>query len=132
MTSRGPLVSRDGGLSWREAPSDQVPEFSDAKFDQWTPVGKDLWVKIDADHRLLRSSDEGRSATVAMDGWRIPLARSVFATPWGIVAGGPGGTYVSSDALSWRELALWAEQETGGADFLHAYWMGRYYGFIGD
>jgi hypothetical protein len=25
---------------------------------------------------------------------------------------------------------LWRELETGAADFLHAYWMGRYYGFV--
>jgi hypothetical protein len=25
---------------------------------------------------------------------------------------------------------LWREQETGAADYLHAYWMGRYYGFL--
>ena len=29
------------------------------------------------------------------------------------------------------ELKLWREDETGAADFLHAYWMGQYYGFIG-
>jgi hypothetical protein len=26
-------------------------------------------------------------------------------------------------------MKLWPEDETGAADFLHAYWMGRYYGF---
>ena len=29
-----------------------------------------------------------------------------------------------------QELKLWREMETGPADFLHAYWMGRYYGFL--
>ena len=47
-----------------------------------------------------------------------------------IVASGPGGAYLSSDGESWRELNLWRENETGAADNLHAYWMGRYDGFV--
>lgn len=93
-------------------------------------MADNLWLKIDADSHLLSSADVGRTSSPTMDGWRIPVARSFLATPWGIIAGGPGGAYVSPDARQWTELPLWAEQETGGADFLHAYWMGRYYGFI--
>ena len=66
-----------------------------------------------------------------MDGWRIPRANSVFRTPWGILAGGPGGCYLSRDAARWTEITVWREDESGAADYLHAYWMGRYYGFIG-
>ena len=65
-----------------------------------------------------------------MNGWRIPRAASVFVTPHGILASGPGGCYQSADGENWAELKLWRENETGAADFLHAYWMGRYYGFI--
>ena len=65
-----------------------------------------------------------------MEGWRIPLARSLFTTPWGVVASGPGGSYLTKDGKEWTELSLWREDRTGAADFLHAYWMGRYYGHI--
>ena len=65
-----------------------------------------------------------------MNGWRIPRAQSVLRTPRGVVASGPGGAYSSPDGETWTELKLWREDETGAADFLHAYWMGRYYGFI--
>jgi len=65
-----------------------------------------------------------------MKGWRIPRAKSVLRTPRGVVASGPGGAYESSDGENWSELKLWPEEETGAADFLHAYWMGRYYGFV--
>ena len=60
---------------------------------------------------------------VNTNGWRIPLATWNF----GAIAGGPGGAYRSG-----TELHLWPEQETGAADFLHAYWMGRYYKFFKD
>jgi hypothetical protein len=66
-----------------------------------------------------------------MKGWRIPRASSVFLTPRGLVASGAGGCYQSVDGENWTELKLWRESETGAADFLHAYWMGRYYGYIG-
>jgi len=65
-----------------------------------------------------------------MKGWRIPRADSFFVISDGLIASGPGGCYQSKDGENWRELKLWRENETGAADFLHAYWMGRYYGFI--
>lgn len=65
-----------------------------------------------------------------MTGWRIPVATWMIATPRGIAAGGPGGAYLTSDGIHWSEMKLWAESETGAADYLHAYWMGRYYGFV--
>jgi len=30
----------------------------------------------------------------------------------------------------WTELKLWRRGKPARPDFLHAYWMGRYYGFI--
>jgi hypothetical protein len=74
--------------------------------------------------------DGGKTSQPAMNGWRIPRASSLFQTPWGIIASGPGGAYRSTDGQNWEELILWREMETGPADFLHAYWMGRYYGFL--
>jgi hypothetical protein len=51
-------------------------------------------------------------------------------TPHGVIAAGPGGAYTSADGKTWNPLRLWRESETGAADFLHAYWMGRYYHYI--
>ena len=74
--------------------------------------------------------DGGQTSAPSMKGWRIARATSVFVTPRGILASGPAGCYRSADGESWVELKPWPENETGGADFLHAYWMGRFYGFI--
>ena len=51
---------------------------------------------------------------------------------WGLIASGPGGVCRTTDGDTWQEMKLWREDETGAADFLHAYWMGRYYGFLGE
>ena len=129
QTDRGVFLTRDGGLSWSAAPEDGRPAFNAADFKRWSN-GDQLKFRIDPEGRLARTADEGRTSSICMKGWRIPRADSVFVTPWGIIAGGPGGAYESRDGENWIELALWEELETGPADFLHAYWMGRYYGFI--
>ena len=85
----------------------------------------------DADAAGRGRSTDGGTEEPSMEGWRIPLAQSVFKTPWGLIASGPGGCYRTNDGKTWEELKLWREDETGAADFLHAYWMGRYYGFVG-
>jgi hypothetical protein len=105
-TDRGVAMSRDGGMSWRAAPAEQ---------------------KVDFPARL--SADAIPAVNTA--GWRIPRATSYFKTAHGIIAGGPGGVYKSTDGEHWTELRFWPLQETGAADFLHAYWMGRYYRFVG-
>jgi hypothetical protein len=87
--------------------------------------------RINEEGELVCSKDGGKTTAPCMKGWRIPRANSVFVTPQGIIASGPGGCYQSKDGERWKELGLWRESETGAADFLHAYWMGRYYGFIG-
>jgi hypothetical protein len=130
QTSQGLNISRDGGLSWRPADAEGVPAFPKTKFGEWRTVNGSVSVRINAAGQLERSADGGKTTQLAMQGWRIPLARSVFNTPWGLIAGGPGGTYVSADAQTWKELKLWAEEETGAADYLHAYWMGRFCGFV--
>ncbi len=130
QTDKGVFLTRDGGLSWRPAPEAGQPEFRAPDFKHWENTGDRLMFRIDADGRLLRSADGGQTGSVCMKGWRIPRADSIFVTPWGIIAGGPGGAWRSRDGETWSELPLWKELETGGADFLHAYWMGRYYGFI--
>ncbi len=100
QTDRGVFVSRDGGLSWRA--SDDKPIFES-------------------------TSDHVPNQLV---GWRIPVATWAINTSRGLMAGGPGGAYVSKDGEHWAEMKLWREDETGAADYLHAYWMGRYYNFV--
>jgi hypothetical protein len=128
-TAGGPFVTRDGGLSWRPA-GDDAPAFTEPDFSQWAKVSDALWLRVSAKGVLERSADGGKTAEPAAPGWSIPIARSVLVTPWGAVASGPGGAYRSTDGKTWEELKLWRQQETGAADFLHAYWMGRYYGFV--
>ncbi len=131
QTDQGAFITRDGGMSWRPSSAEEAPAITTASFKEWQKAGDGFWLKIDADSRLLVSPDGGKTSIPGMEGWRIPVASSFFATGWGIIASGPGGCYQSADGKSWKELHLWREEETGGADFLHAYWMGRYYGFIG-
>jgi hypothetical protein len=102
-TDRGLMITRDGGMSWRAAAADDKPVF-----------------------------DEGPRIDIPMNGWRIPIATWKFNTPRGLMAGGPGGAYLTTDSVHWTEQKLWREEETGAADFLHAYWMGRFYGFYKD
>lgn len=99
-TDRGVFVSRDGGMSWRGTSA--KPRFADRE--------KDL--------------------PAHLAGWRIPLATWKITTTRGVMAGGPGGAYTSKDGEHWTEVKLWREDETGAADYLHAYWMGRYYGLV--
>lgn len=130
QTDQGVFLSRDGGMSWRPAPDDQSVKFISPDFKQWLKVSDHLQCRIDDKAQLVTSRDGGQTSAPSMKGWRIPRAASVFATPRGIVASGPGGCYQSADGKEWSEMKLWPEQETGAADFLHAYWMGRYYGFV--
>ena len=130
-TDQGIFITRDGGMSWRPDATNETTGFPVHAFKDWQRMGSGVWLRIDAEGHLLRSGDGGKSAVPCMDGWRIPRADSFFSTGWGMVASGVGGAYLSADGKSWKELHLWREEETGGADFLHAYWMGRYYGFIG-
>jgi hypothetical protein len=105
-TDRGVMMSRDGGMTWRAAPPEGKVEFPARRL--------------------------GEVSVPAMPGWRIARATSLFETARGTIAGGPGGVYWSKDGgHHWTELRFWPLQETGAADFLHAYWMGRHYRFVG-
>jgi len=129
-TDQGLFLSRDGGMSWRPAPESESVKFPSVDFKQWSPVSGNLCCRITGEGQLEISRDRGQTGAPSMKGWRIPRAGSFFVTARGLIASGPGGCYQSSDGENWTELKLWRENETGAADFLHAYWMGRYYGFI--
>lgn len=129
QTNVGIMISRDGGMTWRTAAADDRPEFPTYQFKEWLTVGNST-LRIDDNDELVRSTDGGKTSQPAMAGWRIPRAKSIFKTPHGIVASGPGGVYRSSDGQTWQELNYFRDQETGAADYLHAYWMGRYYKFL--
>jgi hypothetical protein len=129
QTDQGVFLTRDGGMSWRRALKNDNIKFQAPDFKQWLKVSKRLQCRIE-NGKLMVSRDSGQTSVPAMQGWRIRRAASVFVTPRGMIASGPGGCYQSTDGEHWTELKLWPEYETGAADFLHAYWMGRYYGFI--
>jgi photosystem II stability/assembly factor-like uncharacterized protein len=130
QTDQGLFLTRDGGMSWRPAPEGETTRFQSPDFKQWQRVSEHLRCRISDDGKLIISRSQDETGAASMNGWRIPRAASVFVTPHGILASGPGGCYQSADGENWAELKLWRENETGAADFLHAYWMGRYYGFI--
>ncbi|HXG24566.1 MAG TPA: hypothetical protein VNJ09_08445 [Chthonomonadales bacterium] len=128
QTDRGVCITRDGGMSWRMHEGEEKPAFEQTDFSAWQG-NADVKLRIREPGELVRATDGGKEE-VCMAGWRIPRAQYVFHTPTGFIAGGPGGCYRSTDGRKWTEMKLWPESETGAADFLHAYWMGRYYGFL--
>ncbi len=128
-TDQDIFITRDGGMSWRAIDKD-IPEFPESDPTKWLPLAETRQIRINDQQQLVRSDDGGETSQQAMQGWRIPIAKSLLKTPGGVVASGPGGTYRTSDGENWKEMNLWREDETGAADFLHAYWMGRYYGFL--
>jgi hypothetical protein len=78
-----------------------------------------------------READRGATSKPVHEKMRIPRGYTAFAHAGKLWASTPGGLYETADGgRSWREIHLWPEHETGSADYLHAYWMGRYYGFI--
>ena len=130
QTDKGAYLTRDGGMSWRAVAEDAKPGFSAPDFKRWQKLSDNVAFRINDASELVRSTDGGRTERASMSGWRIPRAYTVFITSQGAIASGPGGCYQSSDGERWTEVKLWREDETGAADFLHAYWMGRYYGFV--
>jgi photosystem II stability/assembly factor-like uncharacterized protein len=92
------------------------------------------------DSGIARSEDLGKSWRYANQGLGIPRATAVFAFPFmnRIYASTPAGLYFSDNqgkSWSFANLRVILREspntfEVGGADYLLAYWMGRYYGFI--
>jgi len=142
----GVVVSRDGGKTWSRNYSTPFRPF-EADFGVAalsTDYHRDHVVyAVTASQAVLESHDRGHSWTeVRLDGIDIPRVTSLFTfknTPT-IYAATLGGLYqttpASSGSLSWVSDNLTprggktAMKEIGGGDYLLAYWMGRYYGFI--
>jgi len=90
---------------------------------------------------LLKSSDAGATWMRHAAGLDIPLATHVMVprASESLFLGTPAGLYRSDDAgETWRfaQLRLQFDKNTrrqiGGAAYLDAYWLGRYYGFIDE
>ncbi len=87
------------------------------------------------------TTDDGRSWRQMKDGLDIPKVRTIFIPDAGdsIYVSTPAGLYsLKRGQTRWQfaNLRLQFERNTrrdlGGAAYLDAYWMGRYFGFISD
>jgi len=87
---------------------------------------------------VFRSRDAGITWQECNAGLPIPRASGVFSTGGRLYAATPAGLFQSDDGNGWRSANLVLispgviTEETGSADYLDAYWAGRYYGFITD
>lgn len=91
------------------------------------------------DDGIIKSADGGIHWEAANKGLEIPLAYTIFAPPTceKIYAGTLAGLFESGDSgASWKNANLVLifrsnmRMEVGSADYLDAYWRGRYFGFI--
>jgi len=88
---------------------------------------------------LWASRDQGKTWEDVTQGLDIPVVRSLIpCSATGILyAGTPAGLYGrAGSAPAWTETSLVPQfegclrRECGPADFLYAYWIGKYHGFI--
>jgi len=87
------------------------------------------------------SQDAGTQWERVQKGLDIPVVRSIVSCParGKVYAGTLAGLFVSDNkGAAWKGTALVPQfegcrrMETGPADYLYAYWLGRYHGFITD
>ena len=135
-------MSRDGMKTWSDvsfgllgAKVHRLAASKERTFVIYAETDRGVFVSRDGGMSW-RASDEKPQFAAAetdlptkLDGWRIPVATWKVTTSRGEMAGGPGGAY-RRDGDRWVEVELWRDDETGAADYLHAYWMGRYYKFV--
>jgi hypothetical protein len=82
------------------------------------------------------SRDAGDTWKACNDGLEIPRASGIFVTGGGFYAATPAGLFESDTGEKWKSANLVligpgvTTEETGSADYLDAYWPGRYFGFI--
>ncbi len=122
-------MTRDGMKSWTEvsaslagAKVQRLAASKDRTFVIHAETDRGIFISRDGGLSWRPSTDEPQFAAAEKDlpanleGWRIPLATWKI----GEYAGGPGGAYRLHDG-HWIEVKLWREDETGAADYLHAY-----------
>jgi len=134
----GVLKSTDGGRTWKTV--------------HWRFAFDRPIHSVAVDYRepgtVYASNDEGVWVTrnggetwlLANEGLPIPLGRGVFTSPEreGVWVSTPAGLFWSQmPEVGWQGPSLCVIErhspnrfEVGGVDFLMAYWMGRYHGFI--
>ena len=114
-TDRGAMMSRDGGMSWRTVADGDEPRFPTRNFSDWQSS-----YRIDEKGALLYRNGNGNTARDV----RMAHSSRDFRVrpPRRVIAGEPGGVYRSDDGEKWTQLVFWPRNETGAADFLHAYW----------
>jgi hypothetical protein len=121
--------SQDGGGAWEHA-TRGTPDFP-AVSVALDPGQNGRLFAVLRDRGVFVSADRASTWKPAHAKMRIPRGYRVFGVGSKVWASTPGGLYETGDGgRAWREVRLWPEHETGSADFLHAYWMGRYYGFV--
>ncbi|RLF08589.1 MAG: hypothetical protein DRJ64_00725 [Thermoprotei archaeon] len=96
----------------------------------------DKGIYVASDKGVIYSDDFGESWRIINQGLHIPLSKSVFATVSGVFVSGPSGLYKLSQD-SWERLLVLNGPgvyrfETGSVDFVYAYWLGRYLGYIDE
>jgi hypothetical protein len=131
-------MTRDGMKTWTDvsvgltgAKVQRLAASKDRTFVVFAETDRGIYVSRDGGLSWRASTESpqfpstDQNLPTNLEGWRIPLATWKI----GEYAGGPGGAYRLQDNR-WIEVPLWREDETGAADYLHAYWMGRYYKFV--
>ncbi len=96
-------------------------------------------IYVACDEGVIKLTDAGAQWSMANEGLEIPRAHAIFAPPTSqkIYVGTPAGLSESSDSGEhWENANLVlifrsnTRREVGSADYLDAYWRGRYFGFI--
>lgn len=129
---RAAFWSEDDGRSWRmlkgltEEPTVLMEDSQGTVYLAGVPG---LWA----------SRDQGRTWEDATQGLDIPVVRSLIScsVTGTLYAGTPAGLYgQAASAPTWTETSLVPQfegclrRECGPEDFLYAYWIGKYHGFI--
>lgn|GEM_PF-1666239 len=130
-SAEGVFRSADGGGKWKPSNAG-LPSLNVTSIAVSPASARVLYATV-ADAGLFRSEDFGETWREHNTGLPIPRAGAVFSDPRlnRLLVSTPGGFFELTDrGRQWREIKVWPEHETGSADFLHAYWMGRYYGYI--
>jgi photosystem II stability/assembly factor-like uncharacterized protein len=148
-------VSRDRGKTWSVSMEKIYEKFRTggmtALFEGRFMGGTVHDLKVDprdsnvlyaaCDEGVIKLTNAGAKWEMANNGLEIPRAHTIFALPASqkIYVGTSAGLFESSDSGEhWENSNLVlifhsnTRREVGSADYLDAYWRGRYFGFITD